>query len=189
MPTQLQSGQIAPTFSATTHEGEPIDLEAYRGRKVWLAFFRYAACPLCNNRIHEQLQRHREFVDAGIEVMAVFQSSADNIKKYVGRQDPPFPLIADPELSLYRRYGVHPNTWGMFYPRNFIRAISAVRRGFMPRPADSGPLAMIPADFLVDPEGLLWRTYYGKAISDHIPFDDVLAFGADACLDMPSSAS
>ena len=56
--------------------------------------------------------------------------------------------------------------------------------GFLPFPWDA-PVVRIPADFLVDPEGLIWRAYYGSAVSDHIPFEDVTEFGADLCLDMP----
>ena len=50
-----------------------------------------------------------------------------------------------------------------------------------------GPKAMVPADFLVDPEGVVWKAYYGTAVSDHIPFEDVSAFAADLCLDMPEA--
>ena len=42
---------------------------------------------------------------------------------------------------------------------------------------------------LVDPEGLVWRAYYGDAISDHIPFSDVVDFAKDLCLDMPANAA
>jgi peroxiredoxin len=183
----LEPGQIAPTFTATSYDGEAVDLEHYRGRKVWLAFYRYASCPLCNNRIHEVIQRHAEFERQGVALLAVFQSPPDRIAQYVGRQAPPFPLVSDPDLELYARYHVVPRTWGMFAPRAMGAAIRALRNGFRPGPTD-GPKAMIPADFLIDPEGLLWDVYYGKAISDHIPFPRVSAFAADTCLEMPAKA-
>ena len=87
-------------------------------------------------------------------------------------------------MLLYEEYGVQVSWWGAFYPRVVARAILGVLNGFLSLNIN-GPIARIPADFLVDPEGLVWRAYYGQAISDHIPFEDITEFGADLCLDMP----
>lgn len=181
----ITDGQLAPGFVGTTHTGDTIDLDAFRGQKVWLGFYRWASCPLCNLRIKELIARHDRFASAGIQHIAVFQSPPERIAQYVGAQKPPFPLISDPELRLYEQYGVHANWLGMFYPRVFVRAFQAMMAGLLSIRTD-GPKAMVPADFLVDPEGLVWRAYYGAAISDHIPFEDVDAFGLDRCLDMPT---
>lgn len=181
----IASGAFAPTFTARTHTGDAIDLSSYRGQKVWLGFYRWAACPLCNLRIREVIERYPEFDDAGIKVLAVFQSPPETIAQYVGAQNPPFPLIADPNLALYEQYGVHSSVLGMFYPRVFLRAFQAMMGGLLNLHLGDGPRARVPADFLVDPEGLVWRAYYGTAISDHIPFDDVRSFATDLCLDMP----
>ncbi|MDH5784516.1 MAG: hypothetical protein OEZ16_02775 [Chromatiales bacterium] len=39
-------------------------------------------------------------------MIAVFQSPADKIRQYAGRQHTPLAIIADPDRRLYRRYGV-----------------------------------------------------------------------------------
>ncbi|MEZ4321475.1 MAG: peroxiredoxin-like family protein [Myxococcota bacterium] len=184
----IDNGQVAPSFTATTFRGETIDLEAFRGKKLWLGFYRWASCPLCNLRISEVIQRHSQFEAAGIQLVAVFQSPAENIAQYVGSQDPPFPIIADPDLRLYDQYGVHPSWLGMFYPRVMLRAFQATMKGLLRLDLGDGPKAMVPADFLIDPEGLVWRAYYGSAISDHIPFEEIEEFGRDLCLDMPATA-
>ena len=181
----IATGQLAPDFSARTFRGDAVDLSQFRGKKVWLGFYRWASCPLCNLRITEILERHQEFEKAGIQTIAVFQSSPENIAKYVGAQDPPFPIIADPDLALYEQYDVQTSWAAMFYPRVFMRAIRAVFKGLLRIDLWDGPLARVPADFLVDPEGLVYEAYYGQAISDHIPFEAVHKFGEDLCLDMP----
>jgi len=183
----IERGQIAPTFKAETFRGEPIDLAAYRGKKVWLGFYRWAACPLCNLRVSEIVEAHHEFEKAGIQLIAVLQSPAENIARYVAKQDPPFPLIPDPGLELYTTYGVHPKFMGLFHPSVLVRTFKAVMKGFFSLRGD-GPKAMIPADFLLDPEGLVYQSYYGNSVVDHIPFDDVRKFGADLCLDMPEAS-
>ena len=180
----VNAGQIAPDFRGKTYTGDPIDLSQMRGTKVWLAFHRWAHCPLCNLRIKEVIDRYAEIEKKGIRLVAVFQSTPERIADGVGRQKPPFPIVSDPELSLYDAYGVRPSVAGMFYLRVFGRAIRAMREGFFSLKME-GPKAMIPADFLVDPEGVVWKAYYGSAVSDHIPFEDIDAFGEDLCLDMP----
>lgn len=42
---RLQPGDPAPSFDATDIDGARHELEAYRGRKSLVSFYRYAACP------------------------------------------------------------------------------------------------------------------------------------------------
>lgn len=181
----IQPGTLAPNFTAMTHEGREIELSRLRGKKLWLAFYRFAACPLCNYRVHQTLERYREFEDAGIQILAVFQSTAERITQYVGGQKPPFPLIADPEMKLYNLYGVKSSWLSGFNPMVYVELFKAYRAGFKSGPID-GPATRVPADFLVDPEGLVWRSYYGRSIADHIPFESVSEFATDNCLDLPA---
>ena len=187
---KVENGQLAPGFVAQNYTGETIDLEQYRGKKVWLGFYRWASCPTCNYRMHEVLQRYEEFAAKGIQLVAVFQSPAENIEKHIGEQKPPFPLIADPDLELYDKYGVHARASAMFHPRVFIAIFKALFGGFFTLAGmkSDGPKAMVPADFLVDPEGLVWRAHYGDAISDHIPLQQIDEFADDQCLEMPADA-
>ena len=97
---RLEAGARAPDFTATDWQGSALRLDDVHGRR-WLAFFRYAACPLCNLRVHQMVKRHAEFAERGLSILAVFQSTAGSIARYVGQQRPPFPLLADPEERLY----------------------------------------------------------------------------------------
>lgn len=184
--TRINDGAIAPEFEATTYEGKPLSLESYRGAKLWLSFYRFASCPLCNYRIHELMARYDEFQKAGIRLVGVMQSSPDRIAKYAEKRKAPFPIIADPERKLYREYGVSASLMGMFHLRVFGTALKAMFSGIFPGAPDF-PLATVPADFLIDPEGVVWSAYYGRAVSDHIPFEKVVEFAADDCLAMPTT--
>lgn len=183
--SHIERGQVAPEFEATTYEGEPLTLESYRGAKLWLSFYRFASCPLCNYRIHELMARYDEFASAGIRLVGVMQSSPDTIKKYAAKRNAPFPIIADPQHALYKTYGVKSNAWALFSPRVFVTALKAMFSGIFPGVPDF-PLATVPADFLIDPEGMVWSAYYGRAVSDHIPFETVKQFAADDCLSLPT---
>ncbi len=172
---KLSAGQKAPEFFASTWDDQPVELKALRGKPLWLAFFRYAACPLCNLRVHQMIQRHESYRARGLQVLAVFQSPADKMKEYVGKQAPPFPLIADPDEGLYARYGLGKSLLGFAAPRNLAKAMEAARAGFMPGVPD-GTVTRLPADFLIDPSGVIHEVFYAPEIGEHIPFERVEAF-------------
>src|SRR5689334_15597216 len=103
---KLHTGTPAPAFQTVDLFGNPIDLAGYLGASLLLSFFRNAACAMCNLRMHALIQRHAELRRAGLEIVAVFESPAESMRQYVGKQDAPFPLIADPEAELYALYGL-----------------------------------------------------------------------------------
>lgn len=171
---RLEPGAAAPDFTATDWEGKSHRLADLPGRR-WLAFFRYAGCPLCNLRVHHLIQRHADHTARGLSVLAVFQSPPESIASYVGKQRPPFPLLSDPEERLYGLYGVETSLAGYLSPANLGRLAQATANGFLPGRPD-GSATRIPADFLIDAGGTIRRAYYGKVIADHLPFPDVDAF-------------
>ena len=174
--TRLVEGSRAPAFDTVDSFGDPVSLAALRGRKVLLSFYRYAACPLCNMRVNAMIRRHAEWAAQGLEVLAVFQSSAEEIGRYVGRQDAPFPIIPDAPMTHYRRFGVE-TSWGGFFVASlkFDMVAKALMRGYFPT-SFSGPLNRVPADFLIDEAGRLVRCYYGADAGDHLPFAEIDAF-------------
>ncbi|MBU1307608.1 MAG: redoxin domain-containing protein [Alphaproteobacteria bacterium] len=176
--TRLTEGQLAPDLETVDLFGAPVSLTALRGRKVLLSFYRYASCPLCNLRVHNMIGRHAAWSAQGLDVLAVFQSSAADIGKHVGRQDAPFPIVPDGSMRHYKRYGVETSWLG------FLKAglrpdilMKAFAQGYLPA-MFNGPLNRVPADFLIDENGRLVRCYYGADVGDHLPFDDIDAFVA-----------
>lgn len=167
---RIEIGEKAPGFDAVTLGGKSISLSDLRGRKVWLAFFRYAGCPLCNLRISEIMQRYEGYRRQGLNILAVFQSPLVKMKKYVGKQSPPFPLLSDPEENLYALYGLEKRLSGMITPSVSLKLAKATVKGFLPGMPD-GAKSRIPGDFLIDKQGIVMDAFYGRDIADHIPFD------------------
>ena len=173
---RLAIGQEAPSFDATTWQGAPFRLDDLRGERVWLAFFRYASCPLCNLRVRAMYRQTDALRGAGVQPIAVFQSPSESIREYVLEGDePPFPILADPGLHLYGLYGVEVKVSGFLAPRNISRFLAAKRDGLGGMNME-GPIGRIPADFLIGADGALVDVFYGDAISDHIPLERVSAF-------------
>lgn len=175
MPTRLEPGMSAPAFVGNRYEGGTITLDELRGRQVWLGFYRYASCPLCNLRIHEVGKRHQSYVERGLTVIAVFQSPVESMARYVAGQEPPFVLVSDPAEENYARYGVGRSKVGFLAPTNVGGLAKAASAGFLPGKME-GTIDRIPADFLIDADGVIQDVFYGKTIADHMPFERVDAF-------------
>lgn len=174
---RLKVGEQAPEFSAQTLAGQAVSLAEQRGRPVWLAFFRYAACPLCNFRIHQLLSIWpQQFADRGFTMYGVFQSPGRKLDGLVQRHDPPFEIISDPDLELYAQYRLEKSMKGAFGP-DVRAAIGGARQAGIPivQPWD-GPAHRVPADFLIDKHGMIQQAFYGENIAQHIPFEDVSRF-------------
>jgi peroxiredoxin len=137
---------------------------------------------MCNLRVHQMIQRYPEFQRMGLDVVAVFESPVASIHAHVGKQDPPFPVIADPDAVLYDLYGVEesadkvqrtiarPETAGI------IRL--AAEAGFRLAHEEGANMNRMPADFLIGPDGLVRLAHYAEFVTDHLPFAEI-----KACLD------
>jgi len=170
---KLKSGQPAKNFSSLDLAGNSISLTDYEGRHLMLSFYRYAACPLCNLRVHQLIQHYDSFVEKKLHLLAVFQSPSESIHKYAGKQKAPFPIIADPQRKLYRLYGVE-SSWSGFL-KGSLRipmVTSALIKGFWPGKME-GIKSMVPADFLIGPDLTVQVAYYGNDIGDHLPVEKI----------------
>jgi len=176
---KLIKGQLAKEFEARDIGGRAISLKKYRGRKVMVSFFRYSACPLCNLRIHELITNYKKLHKKGLYIIAFFQSPKEKILKYVGKQNPPFPIVPDPEKEIYKLYGVE---------ESLLKSLKAIRKtekfkeaknlGFKGGESD-GSKTTVPADFLIDEKGIIKKAYYGRDISDHLPIEEIEEFLGD----------
>jgi peroxiredoxin Q/BCP len=169
---QLQAGGAAPLFAATTWTGEHIDLESCRGTKTWVAFFRHASCPMCLLRVNEMIQRYPAWAAPDFRIVGVFHSTPQRIAHNVGQLTPPFSLLSDPQLELYRQYGLRRAAAASFFrPATLSRWLKGYAAGYRNwRPDHDEPNDTVPGDFLIDADGTLRDVFYGRAMGEHIPF-------------------
>lgn len=173
-------GDQAPPLSLPSLDGGQVSLESLRGKPVWLGFYRYAACPLCNLRIHEMTQRYGGRHGKDLHILAVFQSPLAKMRKYVARHEAPFPLLSDPEERMYATYGLGASVLGFVKaggPAGAMRLAKAASKGFVAlNPDPDGTVPRLPGDFLLDANGVIQDVFMAKEISEHIPFERVDAF-------------
>ncbi len=173
---KIKEGTSAFHFKATDLNGNVIDLKDFKGQKLLLSFFRKAACPFCNMGLQQLIRRHEEFENKGIKVVTLFASSKEDVLKYAGKQNPPFPIIPDGDFKIYGKYGVEVSYLGMLKsmasPTKIFKALTG---GFFNMKTMTEE-PVIPADFLIDEDQKIHKAYYGKDFDDHIPISAVLAW-------------
>jgi peroxiredoxin len=172
---RLQPGSAVPDFTADVYAGSPLTLSSLRGKPVWLAFFRYSGCPLCNLQVQQMITRYAELTATGLQIVAVFQAPLDEIARNVGKQNAPFPIVSDPEEKLYALYDLEASLSGYISPANAPIMVDAVKAGFL-MGTMHGTKTRLPADFLIDAQGQLVETFYAPIIGAHIPFERVEQF-------------
>ncbi len=178
--TRLTVGTTAPFISKPAIDGTTFDTESLVGRRFMLSFFRFASCPFCNLRMHQLVTRFSEF-EAGFTIVAIFDSPLDNLRRHSERHGAPFPVLADEDGSAYRSYAIEHSMAGMIKGM-VLRAPTLVRamsRGYVPL-VIKGDMTTLPADFLIDEAGVIQAAYYGGDEGDHLPFDQIAAFSAEA---------
>lgn len=162
--------------------GDAVSLSKYEGKFVLLVFLRYAGCPWCNLTIHRLSLESKLLAKQGCDIIAFVQSSKDNIMSNVYDKHvvkPPFPIIADPNMDIYKRYGVQVSAMKSF--QAVARSIAKIphwvhavkEHGFKQQKLD-GNLFVVPAMFLVksSPQTIVFAAY-GSNFYDHETFATV----------------
>ena len=171
---RLREGDKAPPLDVVDTEGNPVRLRDYRGGRLHLSFYRYASCPYCNLRVSRLGELAHGWKERGLSLVGVFQSPPEGIANYVGKQAPPFPIVSDPRHHLYDLYRVE-SSWAGFLKAGVVGVgdlFAAGKKGFMPGRME-GRKALLPAEFLIGPDGTIERAFYGSAISDHLPLQEI----------------
>ena len=175
--TRRSVGQIVGDIRLPAVDGTNFQLDRIEGKRFMLSFFRFAACPFCNLRIHELVSRYDEFGD-DFTIVAVFDSSPANLRRHAARHHAPFPILADEKNIYYREYAIE---------RSVARTVQGAAthlpsvlyalfvKGYWPT-SFGGKLTTMPADFLVDEAREIQVAHYGKDEGDHLPLAQVEAF-------------
>jgi thioredoxin-dependent peroxiredoxin len=176
---RLKEGEAAPHFELEDIFGKRVSLDQLRGHRSMISFYRYSGCPFCNVRLAGLIRAHPSLHERGLVMLSFWQSPKADILETVGTQEPPFPLIPDPQKRIYALYGVE-NRFGapwkvLLEPKLAVRAL---RSPFM-KLKISGEVDLVPADFLLNPDLTIHAAYYGKHVGDHIPIKDIKRFLGD----------
>jgi thioredoxin-dependent peroxiredoxin len=105
---KLQTGDVAPDFSAATTGGGNVSLADFKGKHVILYFYPRDDTPGCTKEACAFRDHFAAFKKKGAVVLGV---SIDPVKahdKFVAKYKLPFTLLADEDKKIVQAYGV----WG-----------------------------------------------------------------------------
>ncbi|MFZ5469256.1 MAG: peroxiredoxin [Myxococcota bacterium] len=108
----VKVGEPAPDFEAVASNGTTVRLSALRGRHVVLYFFPKAFTPGCTAQTRRFRDNYPELAALGAEVMGVSIDTPDTQCRFAQKETVPFPMIADPQRTISRAFGV---LWPLFH--------------------------------------------------------------------------
>ena len=173
---RLKSGEKAADITLSAIDGTLFNTRELKGKPYMLSFFRFASCPFCNLRLHELVSRFDE-LGKDFTIVAVFDSPLDNLMLHAEGHNASFPILSDENNKYYKEYAIEHSVLGMFKGMIFRlpTLIRGILSGYIPIKI-KGSMTTMPADFLIDHNGIIQAAYYGSDEGDHMPFDKIKAF-------------
>ena len=101
-------GRAAAPFTLTTFDGEPVSLEALRGKVVIVNFWASWCTPACYDEAPVLERAWRAYRDRGVVVVGVdMQDTEDAARAFIRRFGLTFPNAPDPGGKVAVEYGVY----------------------------------------------------------------------------------
>lgn len=182
----LTDGQKAPDFTAKDVYGNTIDLDAFTGKYVLVAFMRYSGCPYCNLAVHRLSVEYAMLQQHKCDVVAFMQSAPNDILENIYQRHklkPPFPIIADKTKKFYDLYHIRSSKRAFFTSqlRTIPYWVESVGKHEFRQGKLNGDHFLVPAMFLVrTKDHKIVKARYGTSYYDYEAFTDlyeVLNFG------------
>ena len=101
----LEAGAAAPDFTLPDQDGNELTLSRLRGETVVLYFYPRADTPRCTTQACGVRDRGGEYAAAGARVIGVSPDEVAAVRKFAGKFDLDFTLLADADHAVAERYG------------------------------------------------------------------------------------
>lgn len=175
----LVEGERFPARELPTLSGTGVVVPDPRGALVHLQLRRYAGCPICSFHLRSFARRHDELLAANVREVAVFHSSAAELRKV--HTELPFDVVPDPDRRLYAELGVGTSARAVLDPRAWRAAARAVRAKASrdPRAGMADGSFGLPGDFLIAPDGRVLAFKRGVHADDQWSVDELLAHASE----------
>ncbi|MDQ3836560.1 MAG: peroxiredoxin [Thermoproteota archaeon] len=107
-PFEIKEGTIAPDFEFRDKDGNIAKLSNLQGKKdVVVYFYPKDFTPGCSMQATEFTRDYEKFKDAGIEIVGVSPDDEGSHQRFRQEMGIPYPLVADTENEVSKRYGVY----------------------------------------------------------------------------------
>ncbi|MGH8792964.1 MAG: thioredoxin-dependent thiol peroxidase [Stackebrandtia sp.] len=146
MTARLETGDAAPDFDLTAHDGKQLSLSSLRGRKVILYAYPAAMTPGCTKQACDFRDTIASFQKEGYEVVGISPDKPEKLAKFVERDALTFPLVSDVDKTTLTAYGAFGEK------KNYGRTVQGVIR----------------STFVVDEAGRIALAQYNVKATGHV---------------------
>jgi len=178
---KLRVGQEAPKFDFEDIYGQEVSLKKMLGNKVYLSFFRSTSCPFCNLRAYQMIKMTPRLKDK-IQMVFIFETKKSYLLNSSFTEElKPIQVIGDTEKELYHLYGAE-SSFKMLakspFSRKYYQQLKTIKDLDLEvsKEDKSFDKTQVPADFLIDEEGLLQVVHYGNNITDRLDEDIIVKY-------------
>ena len=118
----LKVGDSLPEFIGTNQNGEQIDSQKLKGKKLVVFFYPKASTPGCTAEACDLRDNFERFSQNNYALLGVSADSEKAQSKFKEKNNLPFPLLADENKEVIQAFGV----WG---PKKFMgRTFDGIHR-------------------------------------------------------------
>ena len=107
--TKLKEGDKAPDFKGKDQDGNQVSLDDFKGHKLVLYFYPKDSTPGCTSQACNLRDNYDYLLKNGYKVLGVSADSEKSHKKFIEKNELPFPLISDTDKEILKAYDV----WGL----------------------------------------------------------------------------
>ena len=104
----MEIGDKVPDFLGTDENGNELRMQDFAGKKLVLYFYPKDSTPGCTQEACNLRDNYERMLAKGYAVVGVSVQYAKSHKRFIEKNNLPFPLIADTEMVLNNAFGV----WG-----------------------------------------------------------------------------
>ncbi len=141
----LKIGDKAPNFLVEDDNGEKVSLKDFKGKTVVLYFYPKDMTSGCTTEACDFRDLQKKFAKKDTVILGVSKDSVERHKKFKGKYELNFPLLADTEGEVCKSYDV-------------IQEKSMYGRKFM---------GIVRTTYVISPDGKIQKIYNKVKVKDH----------------------
>ena len=153
----MKVGDKAPDYLGTDQDGKEIRLSDYKGKKVVLYFYPKDSTPGCTSEACNLRDNYELMLKRGYVVIGVIIQDDKSHKKFIEKNNLPFPLIADVDKKLNETFGVYGEK--KMYGRTYMGTFRTT--------------------FIINEEGVIEEIFTPKQIKVKEHAEQILKLGAE----------
>lgn len=103
----MEIGNKVPDFLGKDQDGKEIRVSDFKGKKIVLYFYPKDSTPGCTSQACNLRDNYELMLKKGYVVLGVSVQDEKSHKKFIEKNNLPFPLIADVDKTLNETFGVY----------------------------------------------------------------------------------